>query len=116
MRYEIGDYKEALSLAKDAFSSDVYNRMASTVMAQSIIAMKYISYIETAKKYKEIINEIATHAVVSDADKAKMRLMCQIMISSYVKLAPSVLTDEELISDAAKYNDEFEKLFEKINK
>lgn len=114
--YEIGEYKEALSLAKEAFSLDVYNRMASTIMAQSITSMKYVSYIERAKKYMQSINEIAMHDVVSDADKAKIRLMCKIMISSYIKLAPSVITDKDLTKDAAKYNDGFESLLEKINK
>ena len=114
--YEIGDYKEALSLAKEAFSIDIYNRMAATIMAQSITSMKYVDYINDAKKYMKIINEIATHDVVLDADKARMRLMCNVMISSYIKLAPSVITNQELIIEAAKYNDEFEKLLEKISR
>jgi len=114
--YEIGDYREALSLAREAFSIDIYNRMASTIMAQSITSMKYTSYIEDAKKYMLSINAIAVHDVVSDADKAKLRLICKIMISSYVKLAPSVITDKDLIKSAAQYNDKFEKLLEKINK
>ena len=114
--YEIGDYKESLALAKEAFALDVYNRMASTIMAQSTTSMKYASFISDAKKYMKTINEIATHDIVLDADKARMRLMCNIMISSYVKLAPSVITDKELIVEAAKYNDGFEKLLEKINR
>ena len=114
--YETGDYKEAFLLAKESFSMDVYNRMASTVMAQSITSLKYVAYIDDAKKYMTQINEIATHETVSDADKAKMRLMCEIMISSYVKLAPSVVTDENLVKDAAKYYDGFERLLEKVNR
>ena len=114
--YEIGDYKESLNLAKEAFSLDIYNRMASTIMAQSITSMKYVTYINDAKKYMKSINEIATHDVILDADKARMRLMCNVMISSYIKLAPSVITDKDLISKAAKYNDSFEKLLEKISR
>lgn len=114
--YEVGDYKEALILAKEAFSMDVYNRMASTIMAQSITSLKYVSYIEDAKKYMYDINKIATHDVISGADKAKIRTICNIMISAYVKLAPSVVTDRELVDDAARYNNDFEKLLEKVNK
>jgi tetratricopeptide (TPR) repeat protein len=114
--YEIGEYKEALSLAKEAFSIDIYNRMAATIMAQSITSMKYVNYLNDAKKYMKTINEIATHDVILDADKARMRLMCNVMISSYIKLAPSVITAKELISEAAKYNDGFEKLLEKISR
>ncbi|PHQ64703.1 MAG: hypothetical protein COB99_08185 [Sulfurimonas sp.] len=114
--YETGDYKEALTLAKEAFSIDVYNRMASTIMAQSITSLKYVSYINDAKKYMYDINKIATHDVISDADKAKIRTICNIMMSSYIKLAPSVVTDTDLVEDAARYHDSFEKLLEKVNK
>ncbi len=114
--YEIGDYKEALSLAKEAFSIDVYNRMASTIMAQSITSMKYTAYIDDAKKYMNQINEIAAKDSISNADRAKIRLMCEIMISAYIKLAPSVVTDKSLVNDASNYYLGFEKLLEKVNK
>ena len=114
--YEMGDYKQALVLAKESFSMDLYNRMAATVMAQSITALKYVAYIDDANKYMQDINEIATHETISDADRAKIRLICGIMLSSYIKLAPSVITDEQLVIDAAKYYDGFEKLLEKVNK
>ncbi len=114
--FETGDYKEALVLAKEAFSLDIYNRMASTITAQSIIALKYVKYIEMGKEYMLSIDEIATHEYISDADKAKIRLMCEIMIGSYIKLAPSVVTDIQLIQDSEKYYKKFEKLLEKVNK
>lgn len=114
--YEVGDYKEALALAKEAFSIDVYNRMASTIIAQSITSLKYISYLNDAKKYMTQINDIATHEFISDADKAKIRLICNIMVSQYVKLAPSVVTDKDLVKESAEYNEKFEKLLEKVNK
>lgn len=114
--YEMGEYEEALSLAKEAFNLDIYNRMASTIMAQSITSLKYTSYINDAKKYMIEINSIASHEYITDADKAKIRLICSIMISAYVKLAPSVVTDKELVQEAARYYDKYEKLFEKVNK
>ncbi len=114
--FETGEYKEAHLLATEAFGLDVYNRMASTIMAQSITALKYVSYIDDAKKYMLQINEIATHETVSDSDKAKIRLMCEIMVSSYVKLAPSIITDADLIEETKTYYEKFEKLLEKVNK
>jgi hypothetical protein len=114
--YEIGDYKEAYSMAKEAFSLDVYNRMASTIMTQSQTSLKYVSYIQDAKKYMQDIDEIAGHENISDADKAKIRLICNIMLSAYIKLAPSVITDDELVEESARYHDKFEKLLEKVNK
>jgi len=114
--YEMGEYEKALVLSKEAFSMDVYNRMASTITAQSITALKYVAYIEDGKRYMKTINEIASHETISDADKAKIRLICEIMTSAYVKLAPSVITDDELVEQAAKYYDGFEKLLEKVNR
>ena len=113
--FEIGDYNEALVLAREAFQQDVYNRMASTIMAQSITSLKYLSYNNDAKKYMADINDIATHDKISDADKAKIRMISNIMVDAYVKLAPSVVTDTKLVEDAAKYYKDFEKLLEKVN-
>jgi len=113
--YEIGEYKEAYSLAKEAFGLDLYNRMAATVMAQSTTSLKYVKYIDEAKGYIQDIGEIAEHESISDADKAKIRLVCEIMLASYVKLAPSIITDDELVQEAARYYAKFEKLLEKVN-
>jgi len=114
--YETGSYKEAYTLANEAFAIDVYNRMASTIMAQSKTSLRYVAYINDAKKYMGEIDNIAKHDILSDADKAKMRIMCQIMIDSYVKLAPSVITDNSLVEESASYYKNFEKLLEKVNR
>ena len=114
--YETGDYKEAYSLAKEAFSIDLYNRMAATIMTQSQTSLKYVNYIEDAKNYMKAIDEIAMHENISEADKAKIKMICNIMISAYKKLAPSVITDNELVKESARYHEKFEKLLEKINR
>lgn len=114
--YETGDYKEAYKLANEAFSMDIYNRMAATIMAQSKTSMKYKKYIDQAKEYMSKINEIASKDAISDADRARIKMMSQIMVDSYKKLAPSVITDKNLVSEAAKYYSDFEKLLEKVNR
>ena len=114
--YEMGDYKRAYKLANEAFSMDVYNRMASTIMAQSKTSMKYKSYIDQAKAYMQEINKIASKESISDADRAKIKMMSEIMVDSYKKLAPSVITDNDLVKEAAKYYENFEKLLEKVNR
>jgi len=114
--FEVGKYDEAYDLANEAFSMDVYNRMASTVMAQSKIAMKYQKYINQAKKYMDEINAMANQDNISDADRAKIKIMSQIVVDSYVKLAPSIITDKELVDEARKYHDTFEQLLEKVTK
>ena len=114
--YETGNYEKAYELAKEAFSMDVYNRMASTIMAQSKTSLKYVKYVQQAKEYMRQINEIAAKQSISDADRAKMKLMSEVMIDSYVKLAPSVITDKALVQEAAQYHKSFEKLLEKVNR
>jgi tetratricopeptide (TPR) repeat protein len=114
--YNTGNYKKAYKLANKAFSIDVYNRMAATIMAQSKTSIKYQKYNQQAKKYMQEINVIASKDFISDADKARMKLMSEIMVDSYVKLAPSVITDKDLVAKAAKYHDDFEKLLEKVTR
>jgi len=114
--FEVGNYKEAYTLAQESFSLDVYNRMASTIMAQSKTALKYFNYNEMARKYTQDIDEIALHEDISNADRAKIRMICEIMLSSYTKLAPSVITDIKLVNESSVYNKKFEKLLEKVNR
>jgi len=114
--FEIGDYTEAYSLAQEAFSMDIYNRMAATIMAQSKTSIRYVDYNNEAKKYMLQIDEIALHKDISEADKAKIRLICEIMIGTYTKLAPSIITDKTLVKKSANYYHKFEKLLEKVNR
>ena len=114
--FETGEYTEAYSLAKEAFGLDVYNRMAATIMAQSKTSLRYVNFNKNAKKYMADIDEIATHEDISESDKAKIRLICEIMNGLYVKLAPSVVTDKELVKQSAEYNSKFKKLLEKVTR
>ena len=114
--YETGQYNKAYKSANEAFSMDLYNRMAATVMAQSKTALKYVKYIDEAKKYMLDINEIANKTTISDADRAKIKMMSEIVVDSYTKLAPSVMTNKSLVNEARKYHDNFEKLLEKVSR
>jgi len=112
--YEIGEYKEAYVLASEAFSMDVYNRMASTVMAQSLTSLKYIAYINQAKEFMAEINKIVESDSISSSDRARIKLMSEIVVDSYVKLAPSIITNSALVEEAALYHANFESLLEKV--
>ena len=114
--FETGEYQQAYVLSKESFAEDQYNRMAATVMAQSLTSLKYVKYIDMAKSYMLEIDKIVQHEYISDADKAKIRVICDIMIQSYIKLAPSVITDKKLVQDSAYYYQKFEKLLEKVTK
>lgn len=118
--YSMNEYKEANRLAAEAFALDPYNRMASTVMAQSKTAMQIQAYIEEANRYLDEIAAIARSESITAAQKARMHMMCQIMIDSYVKIAPikrdgrSVVIDRSLIDEARKLHDQFVTLNEKL--
>jgi len=114
--YETGEYNQAYSHAKEAFGLDSYNRMAATIMAQSLISLEYTKYIKESKKYIKQIDEIVNQPKIEKSDKAKIKLICEIMKDSYVKLSPSVVTDKELVEKAAYYHTGFEQLLEKVNR
>jgi tetratricopeptide (TPR) repeat protein len=114
--YELGHYDKAYALAKEAFSEDIYNRMAATIMAQSQTALKYQEYIDQAEGYLKQINELLHHDQLSDADRSKIKIMSKIVVESYTKLAPSVITDKDLVAKAAKYYDEFGKILDKVDR
>ncbi|MDH4945201.1 hypothetical protein [Sulfurimonas sp. C5] len=114
--YEIGDYHEAYKLANEAFVLDVYNRMASTIMAQSKTSMKYEKYIEQSKSYLREINDIIANDTIDEAKRSKIKLMSEVMVDSYIKLAPSVVTDKALVDEAARYHEQFEKILEKVDR
>ena len=112
--YFIGNYEKAYDFAKKAYDKDSYNKMAFTVLSQSKTAMEYVDYIKTGNKYFDKIDKISSKKEYSDADKVRIKLMCEIMMGNYKKLVPTKLTDKELISDAKKMNDKFKQLYEEL--
>lgn len=118
--YATGEYKTAHRLATEAFELDSYNRMAATIMTQSQMAMKFVDYIEQSKAYQKQISAIANAKHISRSDKAKMKLICEIMMESYDKISliyrdgRAVVLDEALVEEARKYHQQFADLYEKI--
>ncbi len=114
--YQMGDYEYALTLAEEAFNLNLYNRMAATIMAQSKASLKFVSYNDDAKKYMQEINTIASQEFITDGDKAKIRTMATIVVSSYKKLAPSTVIADDLKDEALEHYNDFEDLLEKVDK
>ncbi len=112
--FAVGEYKEAQELATEAFKRDRYNRMAATIMTQSQVAMKFVDYNKQAKDYMARISKLAQGDSISEADRAKIRTMCVIMIDEYVKISPSVVIDENLVDESKQYYEKFLKLYEKV--
>ena len=111
--YEIGDYEEAYKIAKEAFEIDTYNKMATTIMTQSKLSLRYVNYIKDAKKYLNEIQDFISTDEINDAQKAKIRTIAKIMIDSYKKLAPSVAIDKKLIKEAEIYREKFKNILQK---
>ncbi len=112
--YEIQNYQKSYTLAKEAFELDAYNKMAATIMTQSQYALKYVHYIEDAKRYiKEIETIVRENEVIDQSKRAKIRTMAQVMIDSYKKLAPTVAIEPSLIEEAKEYYEKFVSLASK---
>ena len=114
--YETGMYEKAYKLAKEAFELDPYNKMAVTIMTQSQYALRYVRYIQNAKKYIRQIEQMLQEGEVDDKKRAKIRTIASIMVESYKKLAPSVVVDKTLIKEAKSYYEQFSRLLEKAHK
>ena len=112
--YFLGNYESAYDLAKEAYKQDSYNKMANTVMTQSAIAKEYEAYIKQGNEYFTRIDEISSKKDYTEADKVRVKMMCEIMIESYKELAPSTLTDESLQLSSKKMQKKFIQLYEEL--
>lgn len=112
--YAVGEYDRAYHASQEAFLLDHYNRMASTVMTQSQMALKYVRYNDNARQYKKEIYAIAAKKSVSSQDRAKITMMTQIMLDGYRKLGSSVMTDSALIEEAKDNYVQFKKLHDEL--
>ena len=112
--YFLGNYESAYNLAKEAYEQDSYNKMANTVMTQSAISKEYEAYIKQGNEYFTKIDEISSKEDYIEADKLRVKMMCEIMIESYNELAPSTLTDESLQLSSQKMQKKFIQLYEEL--
>lgn len=114
--YSINDYERAYELSKVAFEENSYNKMASTIMTQSQVAIKYTTYINSAREYISQISKMGQEDTISPQNRAKIGMICAIMIDSYPKLTPTKLTDQILIDDAKEYYEKFLDLHDNTTK
>jgi len=112
--YFIGNYEKAYMLSKRAYEKDSYNKMAFTVFTQSKIALNYEEYIKEGNRYLEKIEKISSSKKYSEADKIRVKMMCEIMIDRYKKLSPTKLTDKELLENSKKIYMKFKKLYDEL--
>ncbi|HIP47193.1 MAG TPA: hypothetical protein EYG95_06505 [Campylobacterales bacterium] len=114
VKYMSGEFAEARVMAKEAFDLDPYNRMAISVLAQSKISAEMADYVKDGKHYLAKIEKITIKKDFTYQDKIKIKMMCEVMIGRYVKLNPTVLTDEDLYTSCTKTYQNFKKIYEEL--
>ncbi len=114
--YFTGNYDEAYRIAKEAYELDNYNRMAFTVMRQTEVAKEYLDYIREGERYLDLIEDVANHPPIGEADKIRIKMMCEVMIGKYENLSPTKLTDEELVERAKDIYEKFQNLYTSLFK
>ncbi len=114
VKYKIGDYEEARRLAKEAFDLDPYNKMAVSILSQSKISSVLKDYINDAKKYLKRIDTLTEKNKFYDADKIKIKMMCEVMIGRYKKLNPTIMTDKSLYEECTLYYNKYQKIYEEL--
>ena len=114
--YVLGDYENAYTYADLAYKQERYNLMAYTVREQSARALKLVKYINQAKDYYEKINALSVLATITVADRARMMIYAKIVVGQYDDLTWTMLTDKELVKEAKKLRDEFDKLLQELSK
>lgn len=112
--YFLGEYKEANSYAKMSLDENRYNKMAFGVYTQSLIAMKYQEYIKRGEEYFAIIDRLSEQERVTKANKAKIKMICGIMLGEFKELSSTKLTDEALVKSANDTYKRFEKIKNKL--
>jgi len=114
VKYMSGEFAEARVMAKEAFDLDPYNRMAISILAQSKISAEMADYVKDGKQYLAKIEKITIKKDFTYQDKIKIKMMCEVMIGRYVKLNPTVLTDEDLYTSCTKTYQNFKKIYEEL--
>ncbi|MCD8212724.1 MAG: hypothetical protein LUC34_01495 [Campylobacter sp.] len=107
--YEIGNFDRSFELSKKALELDSYNKMASTLVNQSKIALKFSAYVKDGENFLEKIKKISQKEV-TNADKERIKLMCEIMINGYEQLKNSPLIAKSLKNEAQNMRENFIKL------
>lgn len=110
--YSIEDYKTAYKLADESIRLREYNTMALFVRNKSKSTLDLIDFNEESKDFQKKIIKILKKDDISKADKLRIKMMSDVIISKYKNLS-LVLVDNESFKDLAFKN--FTK-FTKMNK
>ena len=114
--YLTGDYDTALKLAEAAYEEDPYNRMALTTLNRAKIAKIYADYIHEGENYFQTIEAIARHKPIDEADRIRIKMMCEVMLGRYAALPDTPLVDPALKKEAHTIYRKFKELYDSLFK
>lgn len=109
--YDLGKYDEAIELAEIAYKKDNYNRMAFTVITQSKEHKKWLKFIKESKEFLQKATDISNQRVITRGDRYEMKIMAELVMEEYLKLAKE---DPLIKEDVREKADHLHKQFKKI--
>lgn len=107
--YSISNYKESYELASKAAKLDWKNKMAASLLVKSEIALKYEDYIQQGMDYIQSIGKMS-QAGISNEDKGRINLMCDIMIEQFDAIVGKAHAPEDLLLKATQIRDNFKRV------
>ncbi len=114
MKYFMGDYAAARTLAKKAFEIDPYNKMAFSILAQSKISARMADYVQEADRYLKKIEQLTNKPEFTRRDKLKIKMITELMMEKYDRLTPTVLTDKKLFAACTERYNKFKTIHERL--
>ena len=108
--YILDDYERAYELASIAYEKEPYNTMAFTVRQQSSVILHLRRIIKEAKQTYAQIQAITDKNHITNSDKVRIKLLCEIIIDEFDDLNFPLLDKAYLYDEAKQYRDEFEKI------
>jgi tetratricopeptide (TPR) repeat protein len=114
--YSMEEYEEAKEAAEKAIELDKYNNMAFFVKNRSTLTLETIEFNREAQKYKEEIVEMLKRekGAFSKADRARAKIMSEIVVAEYEKLSLNLVDNLEVKSEAEEYYKTFLEFKERL--
>jgi hypothetical protein len=105
--YYMDDYELSYQLSKEAYEMEPYNKMAYSVMKQSLLSLNWIHFIKEANDYYNKIEMIVRQDNINNRDKFRIKMMTDIVIDRFDKLTYTRMTDKDLVIKAKSLHKDF---------
>lgn len=112
--YAIEDYNKTYELSEQALKIREYNTMAFHLSNRAKASINIIDFIEESKNFEVITRAILEKEIQTKGEIAKIKMMCEIILSKYENLNKKFVEDNELLKLAEYYYLKFKKLHGEI--